>query len=271
MRAGAAAATGALASGLGGFYTLSVEPRWIETVKRTVKFPRLPPALNGLRICHLTDFHVGPYIKANYIARAIQIANGSKPDIVALTGDFVSKSARHADRCAQALGELDAALGVFAVLGNHDFWTDADYVAKQPSDVGVMVLRDAGVMLTNGLYVAGTEDLWEGKPDIRKGLAGRGRNAFTVLLQHNPDYFVTAAEAWYDIDVMLSGHTHGGQVNVPGIGPILVPSRFGKKYAAGLFREGKLTFYVNKGLGAITPPVRFNCRPEVAILTLKAA
>lgn len=252
----------------GAVYSLLVEPFWPRVSRVSVDIPGLPDAADGLRICQLTDFHVGPYIRGFQIKNAADIANREEPDIIVLTGDFVSKHRHYADECAEALSGLNAPLGVYATLGNHDFWTDADYVCDALRGVGIIVLRDEAVQPIPGFHLVGMDDWWEGSRDISGVVRSIRDNDSYILLQHNPDVVLHPKAFGRSPALLLSGHTHGGQVNIPGIGPPIVPTVLGSRYAAGLFDFDGVKLYVNRGLGAITPPVRFNCPPEVAVITL---
>jgi hypothetical protein len=264
-------AGGAVLAGVqyGAVYTLLVEPFWPRVSRISVEISGLPDAADGMQICQLSDFHVGPYIRGFQIKNAADIANREKPDIIVLTGDFVSKHRRYADECAEALSGLNAPLGIYAILGNHDFWTDADYVCDALRGVGITVLRDDTVQPVPGLHLVGMDDWWEGSRDISRVVAGIPSGDSYILLQHNPDVVLHPEAYGRSPALVLSGHTHGGQVNIPGFGPPIVPTTLGPNYAAGLFDFDGLKLYVNRGLGAITPPVRFNCPPEVALITLR--
>jgi len=156
---------------------------------------------------------------------------------------------------------------VLACLGNHDHWTDADAVAGALSDAGLTMLRNAAREVADGLWVAAVDDVWEQQADLGKALEGAPAGAIIVLLAHEPDY---ADEVAADgrVSLQLSGHSHGGQVRLPFIGAPFLPY-LGRKYPAGLYRVGGMWLYVNRGVGLISPAVRFNCRPEVTLLTLR--
>ncbi|MCP4230373.1 MAG: metallophosphoesterase [bacterium] len=265
--AGGAALAGAQ---YGVVYSLLLEPFWPRVTRTNVNIRGLPDIANGLRICQLSDFHVGPYVRGFQIENAVGIANREKPDVVVLTGDFVSKHRRFANECAEALAGLDPPLGIYATLGNHDFWTDAEYVASALRNVGITVLRDEKAELLPGLWFAGMDDWWEGSRDISGVVRSIPESDSYILLQHNPDIILNPEAFGRSPALILSGHTHGGQVNIPGIGAPLVPTKLGSRYASGMFDFDGVKLYVTRGLGGITPPVRFNCPPEVAILTLRA-
>jgi predicted MPP superfamily phosphohydrolase len=156
---------------------------------------------------------------------------------------------------------------VLACLGNHDHWTDADAVAGALTDAGITVLRNAAREVADGLWVAAVDDVWERYADLEKALEGVPAGATVVLLAHEPDY---ADEVAADgrVSLQLSGHSHGGQVRLPFAGPLVLPY-LGRKYPAGLYRVGEMWLYVNRGVGLVSPAVRFNCRPEVTVLRLR--
>lgn len=211
-------------------------------------------------------FTAAPPVDLPHIRQAVRIAQETAPHLILLGGDFVTGSATYADLCAQELASLQAPLGVYACLGNHDYWTDPDAITKALNRAGVRVLRNEGVEVAEGLWVAGLDDVWEGRPSLERALKGMPADAATVLIVHEPDY---ADEVIADgrVTVMVSGHTHGGQVRLPFLGPPILPY-LGQQYVAGLYALDDMALYVSRGVGVISPPVRFNCRPEVTLLTL---
>ncbi len=255
------------------------EPSQIRVRRISVPLPTLPAALDGLTIAQLSDFHRGPYVSEEHIRRGAEIAASLQPDVMVLTGDFVSISARYAASCMNALAELRARDGLFAVLGNHDYWTGQVGVVQQAIERrGVEVLVNRSVRLHRGgadWWLCGIDDVWSGRPDLDAALLRVPEEDFRVLLCHEPDFADTASRA--GIPLQLSGHSHGGQVIVPGIGPIVLPP-YGEKYPIGLQRlQGPRTLvYTNVGVGLIpwelgpmALAVRWNCPPEVTLLTLR--
>ena len=265
---GSTAAAGLAGLGGAGYITL-VEPNWPARRRVTVPVAALPGALDGFTIVQLSDLHRGPEIEAEDVARAVEVALRQEADLVVLTGDYVSSSAAYAPSCAEALSALTVRGEVLACLGNHDHWTDADAVAMALVDVGGTVLRNTAREVAQGLWIAAVDDVWEQHADLDKALQGVPSGAAVVLLAHEPDY---ADEVAADgrVSLQLSGHSHGGQVRLPIIGPPVLPY-LARKYHAGRYRVSRLWLYVNRGVGLIAPPVRFNCRPEVTWLTLRAA
>ena len=259
-------------------YAVNVEPTWLEVNELEIPVRGLPPAFTGLRIVQMSDFHGGRHVTSAYLAEAVALAHAQKPDLIVLTGDFVHKGDRHVARVAAALGELRAPLGAFAVLGNHDYSVRNvlgirryPELHRQVGDSllrhGIQVLRNESAPLRRDgqtMYLTGIEDLWSRVCDPETSLAGIPDEAPRVVLAHNP----LTIEKLGDLrcDLMLSGHTHGGQVKLPGIGRLALGPR-GRRFAAGLYRVGESYLYVNKGIG-FGLRIRYQVRPEVAVFTL---
>lgn len=275
---------------LGPAYAGRVEPSWIEVTKLEIRLTGLRAAFDGFTIVHLSDFHLGRSVKKEQVRRAVEIANGLEPELLVLTGDFVTGSASHSVACGDELAALEAGQGVYGVLGNHDNWTDPDEVAANVAGAGITVLRDeiaVTTVLSSRLWLIGVEDtgftagfyggsfsdfraFWQEKELLVTAmLEGIPDDEPRLLLVHNPDFTEMLPSA--RIDLALCGHTHGGQVRVPFLGAPVVPSFFGDKYASGLVQGPNTLVYINRGIGLISPPVRFNCRPEVTSLRLRQA
>jgi predicted MPP superfamily phosphohydrolase len=254
-----------------------VEPQRAVAEHIEIGLRRLPEVFDGFRIAQLSDIHFGPYMTRPELDRAASLAREFRPDLVALTGDFVSRlwrqrngleGAKNAGPCADAFANWKGA-PVIAVLGNHDHWNDADLVAGALADRGIEVLRNgARPMEKDGgrLWIAGVDDVLEGCADLDRTIADIPQGEATILLAHEPDYADVASKA--GVDLQLSGHSHGGQVRVPGVGPIVLP-QLARKYHSGVNRVGNLQVYTTRGIGVINPPVRLNCPPEVTLITLR--
>ncbi len=258
----------ALFSGAGFLYGTRLETEWLEHERVSIPVPRLAEGLDGFRIVLLSDFHLYPTTRLEFIVRVVDYARRLKPDLVALTGDFVQQSAAAIFDLAPALARLDARHGVFCVLGNHDHWKGSEIVREGLQREGLTVLHNEGVLLSHQgspLYLAGVDDCWIGQPDLKAAMEGHSKNAATVLLSHEPD---PADDYALDerVAVQLSGHSHGGQVRIPGLGSPFLPP-FGRKYDLGLYRVRNAWLYTNRGIG-VTAPIRLNCRPEITELTL---
>jgi uncharacterized protein len=262
-------------------YGYRVEPTWLELNHLEVPVRGLPAAFAGFRIAQLTDFHCGPKVTPAYLGEAIALAREQRPDLIVLTGDFIHQGFKYVERIAEVVGQLAAPSGVFAVLGNHDFSVRNalgirrhrhlhQAVADALTGRGIKVLRNETVHLQRGgdtLYLTGVEDLWSRVCDVRGAVAGLDPSVPRVVLAHNPQ---TVEQLDGErCDLMLSGHTHGGQINWPGVGrPVL--SKRARRFAAGLYRYNGTYLYVNKGIG-FGFRFRFGVRPEVAIATLQPA
>lgn len=263
--AGAAAA--ALAAGA-GWATLA-EPNWPVVERLEIPLTRLPASLDGLRIAQLSDIHLSHLVTPGDLHRAVALVNRQTPDLIALTGDFIWQRADYAAGLVEPLRQLQAPLGVFAIFGNHDHWHGAQAVAAALAAASVRLLVNQALRLDTGapLWLAGLDDVWERRQDLRAALRDVPDGEATVLLCHEPDYGDEAA-AW-PVDLQLSGHSHGGQVNLPLLGRPVLPW-LGRKYPAGRYHIGEMQLYTNRGIGLIAPPVRFNCPPEATVLTLRA-
>lgn len=254
---GIGAATGA------GAYGFLYERHRIGVTHETLEVSGLPPAHAGLRVGFITDVHRSATGSHEMVATAVTLVMAEKPDLIVLGGDYISfQDRRYAQAAADALAPLSAPHGVFAVLGNHDDERDVPAVLAAKH---FTVLRDARTRLTiNGepLDIAGIRYWTHRVSDITRVLRGASPNL--LLLAHTPKRLVEAAAL--SVPLMLSGHTHGGQIVLPGLGPIAAREF---PVIAGSSRRANTTVFVSRGVGTVYVPVRLNCPPEVAILTLK--
>ena len=259
-----------------GAHALWLEPHHPVAEHVEIRLSRLPDSFHGFRIAQITDIHFGPYMGKSGVEEAVRIARSFRPDLLTLTGDFVSPpfgqpvgpaGAQHAEPCADALASWKG-VPMVAILGNHDHWNGPDIVAGALVDRGIRVLRNESFAIERGhdrLWISGVDDVLEKQDDLPKTLAAVPEKEATVLLAHEPDFAEDVAG--FPVDLQLSGHSHGGQVRIPGLGPIVLPE-LARKYHTGLNRVGRLQVYTSRGLGVINPPVRLNCPPEVTLLTL---
>lgn len=246
------------------------EPYRLTIEHQQIYLPRLPKELDGFRIVQLSDIHHSRFTSRQIIERAVQTASSLQPDIIALTGDYISKERAYAAPCAELLGKLRARHGVFAVLGNHDHWTDAALITDLFRAEGITVLINQGMRFEkNGaaFWLAGVDDTMVGLEDLSLALAGASENEMKLLLAHNPIILRRAARA--GVDLVLSGHTHGGQVSLTS--ERSAASRARRRVLRGLASEGTTQIYVTRGLGTVVLPVRFGCPPEVSLLELRSA
>ena len=272
LKASLAVLGGAIASApLAWLYATQIEPDWLEIERVSVPLLGLDPSLSGFTLAHFSDLHLGPHMSAEEALRVVERVNASGAQVVVYSGDFVSQLHQgEAETIVEVFSRLHASEGVFAILGNHDHWTDADLVAEAARAAGVTLLRNQGMALQDGaLWLAGVDDVWEGKQDLRGALEAAPDRATRILLAHEPD-FADEAAAGGKVALQLSGHSHGGQVRLPFLGATVLP-HLGRKYPYGLRQVGSMWLYTNRGVGVVSPPVRFNCRPELTLLTLLPA
>lgn len=252
-----------------------IEPHQIEITHQTIAIEKLPTEFQGLRVVQLSDVHHSPFLDEERINEAVRMANDLRPDLVALTGDYISHSRDYIAPCARALGRLRAAHGVFAVLGNHDHWTDGGMMRDALADQGVRVLCNESERIERGssyIRLAGIDDLMVKRDDLWKALEETNWDEARILLSHNPAIIREAARA--GVDLVLSGHTHGGQINWR-----LLTGRKDRKIARWLRRPsrrlmrghaqlGSTQLYVNRGLGTVVVPLRYGCPPEITLLEI---
>jgi len=228
----------------------------------------LPSAFHGFRIVQISDIHHGLFLPKEWLREAVRQANRLNPDIIALTGDFVTYSRRNISPAAELLGPLRARYGVYAVLGNHDFRVDADEVTAALGRQGIEVLRNRHIPLRFGsdqMYLAGVDDYGYGA-DLRRAMRGVPRDAATILLAHNPRVIRLASRQ--GVSLVLSGHTHGGQINLPLLGTVYGRSPERLRYKIGWDRMGATQIYVSRGIGTIVLPWRLRCPAEITHLEL---
>lgn len=250
--------------------TALTEPFLLTVERQPIILSKLPAALEGMKIVHLSDLHHSPFTGTEQIERAIEMANRLEPDIVALTGDYISHDRSYAARCAEMVGRLRARYGVYAVLGNHDHWTDAALITDLFRAEGIQVLINEGLRFEQrggSFWLAGVDDTMVGLEDLPLALAGSRESEMKLLLAHNPIILRRAARA--GVDLVLSGHTHGGQVAWRS--ERSVSGRPRRRMLKGLGRSGNTQIYVTRGLGTVVLPIRYGCPPEVSLIELRTA
>jgi hypothetical protein len=253
-------------------YASLIAPYNYEVTETDVFIRRLPERFEGFRITQLTDVHHSRIVGLDEVRRVVALAGATKPDLIALTGDYTTTYRRFIDPCAEALGALNAPEGVWAVLGNHDHYTDPELTTRALERHHIAVLNNANTTVRRGpdaIQLAGIDDWsWAGA-DWNRAFSGARGEIPTVLLSHQP--IVLDHKEAQRASLILSGHTHGGQIKLPFIG---APARFASqdlKYPSGLFKHGQTQLYVSRGTGVIGLPVRLGVRPEVAVLRLRRA
>jgi predicted MPP superfamily phosphohydrolase len=255
-----------------------LEPRRLVVSRAELKLPGLPSELRGLKVALLADIHIGsPHWNLKALDWLVDRTNAEKPDLVLLAGDYqindvIGGRFVEVEPIAQGLGRLRARLGVFAVLGNHDWWNDGERTRRAFTAAGIRVLEEEVARVEHrgtAFYVVGLADQMERVSNPRQALAQVPPGAATLVLVHEPDVFETFPRLGISPTLTLAGHTHGGQVWLPLFGRRVVPSRFGERYAYGHIVEEGRHLFVTAGVGTSIIPVRFLVPPEIALLTLR--
>jgi uncharacterized protein len=254
-----------------GIYSFAIERFWLDIREVRIVLAHLPRSFSGLRIVLLSDIHFGFFYFAKNFSHVIDEINGLRPDVICFTGDLIDSETclGSLEPAIPFLTRLQAPLGKFAVLGNHDYRSGIKHVIRGLKSGGFQVLQNQHAVLQKAnerIYLIGLDDVLEGKPNLLTAMKGIPETACNILLVHEPDYACYTRK--FPIDLQLSGHSHGGQVRVPFIWPFFT-SRMGKKYVSGLYKTGNLRVYTNRGLGTTTLPLRFLCRPEITVITLE--
>jgi predicted MPP superfamily phosphohydrolase len=273
----------AAAGSAAGSWSFFAESRWWQVTHRRFPVHGLSPGLHGLRIVQLTDIHHGAWMSLAWVRQIIDATNALAPDVVALTGDYVYHGPQYVRPVAAALARLRPRVGVVGVLGNHDWYDNRGLTQWAFAREGIPLIDNSRLFVTpnrrlvsharEGLCLAGVGDLWEDKCLYDEALGGVSGGMPRILLSHNPDVAEQAPflESGLRVDLMLSGHTHGGQIRLPGIGAPVTNSAYGQKYAQGLVRGPVCPVFVSRGLGMTVMPLRLGVRPEIAVIELLCA
>lgn len=276
-------AVAAVGTGITGYHYLTeVEPANIEVKEIPLALPRLTPAFDGLRLVQLSDIHMGGWMNRARLERVVNLALEQHPDAFLLTGDYLlgyGWSPERANLLAQlteAILPLAKTAPVMGILGNHDTRSNPHAVRRMFTRAGVTDLSNAVYTLRRRgphgeeqFHIAGVDDYYTGKARLTRVLRHLPEQGEAILLAHEPDYAdISAATGRFDLQI--SGHTHGGQIVIPRLGPIVLP-RHGRKYPLGLYRVGEMWQYTNRGVGMGLLPVRLNCRPEISVFVLTQA
>ncbi len=257
--------------GLGGLGAYAEESTKLSVERVLAPVPGIHPGLEGLRVAALSDFHLYPFTQLSFLKRAVEAANRLGPDVTVLLGDFVDQTADAMDELGPLLGTLQAKLGVFAVLGNHDHRKGASRVEERLNREGIEVLSNRGVFLESGgapFHLAGVDSI-SGKFDLRSALSGVREAVPTVLLAHEPDV-ADAVRRDGRVAVQLSGHSHGGQIRLPALSRCGLPLG-ARKYPFGSYRWAGLFLHTSRGLGTTGAPIRVGSTPEVSEVVLVEA
>lgn len=265
-----------------GIVALAADSVFLEAnrpriVRKDFFLPRWPERLNGFTIALLSDFHYDAWFSVHPLRAAIGMVNDLRPDLIALTGDFVSvpligsrrKAALASEPCARLLGQMTAPHGLWAIMGNHDVDTDRKHITRVLQAENIQVLANQAQAIERDgarFWLAGVNDALTQTADLSKTLHSVPADEAVILLAHEPDFADEASR--FPIDLQLSGHSHGGQIRFPLLPPLYLPL-LAKKYILGTYQVGPLPLYTTAGVGTIGIPARLNCPPEVTLLTLR--
>ncbi|QQS42754.1 MAG: metallophosphoesterase [Acidobacteriota bacterium] len=247
------------------------EAESLEIEEVSIKLEKLPKKLDGFRIVHLSDIHHSPLTDLGHIESAIGIANQLAPEMFVLTGDYVSHEKEYVDPVAEVLGRLESEYGSYACLGNHDHWTDPDLVTERLEAHGIRVLVNSGFRFTArevSFWLCGVDDHMVKRTDLKAALTGSFPDEMKMLLAHNP--VIVRQAARLGVDVMFSGHTHGGQVKIRDKDKDRKPLKR-RRLTSGLHRRKETQIYITRGIGTVVLPVRYQCPPEISLIELRAA
>lgn len=254
-------------------YARSIEPDLIEIKPVNLRLPRLSPAFDGYKIAQISDIHMGTGMTQERLERIVEMINDQQPDAVAVTGDFVTHGdiSPHVPALMEPLSRLTPKDAAVAVLGNHDHWTRPDLIQRVIRDSGMVELSNDVFTIQRGgesLHFGGVDSYWERLDRVEDVVAKLPTDGAAILLAHEPDFADISAPTGR-FDLQISGHSHGGQIVLPFLGAPVLPS-LGRKYPAGQYQVGSMIQYTNRGVGTILPAVRFNCRPEITVFTLRS-
>jgi predicted MPP superfamily phosphohydrolase len=247
----------------------------VETIQLTLK--RLPKVFSGLRIAQISDIHVGGWMNPDRFQQVANIIKAESPDLLLITGDFlIGHHFSAAEKQAivdlsPILSSLAGSIPSFAVLGNHDYWTSSEAIRQMLFSCGITDLTNTVFTLTRekeSLHLCGVDDIWKGDVRLDHVISKLKDDSIAILMAHEPDFADTSA-ATGKFDLQISGHTHGGQVNLPLLGPPVRPY-LGQKYPMGLYKIGNMFQYTNRGVGMARLPIRLNCPPEITIFVLES-
>ena len=257
------------------WYSFVFEPNNIQVEEVSIKIENLPESFNNTKIAHLTDFHSYEFGKRE--KRVLEILDSIDPDFIFITGDFIDHRTKDISSCQEFWSELGNRYQgrVYSVLGNHEYWIDhidASSIKKLLEESGIVVLSNENEKIFQGdeyIYLLGVDDPHTGNDDLKKSAINTYENIPKILLAHSPD-IINDLESLEreNIDLILAGHTHGGQVVIPFMRPYWTPTKNRGKYASGLFEINEMNLYVNRGIGMAAYPIRFNCPPEITVIEL---
>lgn len=261
----------------GAGYRFLFEPGLVKVESVHLRLRRLTQAFHRIRIAQISDIHMGGWMNAERLQQVADIVVAQKPDLLLITGDFLighnfdKVSEHHIQDLIDVLSPLAKSIPSFAILGNHDYWTNPDAVREMLKVCGIRELTNSVFTLRRGtetLHLCGVDDAWEGNVRLEDVLNQLTDDGAAILLAHEPDFADQSAITGC-FDLQVSGHSHGGQVVLPFLGPPFLPY-LGQKYPSGLYKVREMYQYTNRGVGTGRLPIRINCPPEITLFTLEA-
>jgi uncharacterized protein len=247
-----------------------LETRWLKVKNLTIVSPDIPNSFVDKKFVFISDIHFGPLLSIDRVKNLVASINQLKPDFIVMGGDYVHRSRAYINPVFDELQKLQSSFGVYAVLGNHDHWEDAALTKSCMKKDGFKDCDNHSYwirIVEDSIKIGGVGDLWEDVQIADSTIRDVKKSDFCILLSHNPDYLEHLRTDL--VDLTLSGHTHGGQVTLFGLWAPLLPIRSGQKYRYGLIKSNDRQSYITSGVGTVTPPLRFFCRPEIVLITLK--
>jgi len=247
-----------------------IETRWIKTKKIEINSVDIPKSFIGKRIVFISDIHHGPFLSIERVSKLVKRINKLQPDLILMGGDYVHRESKYIKPVFDELKKLKSKYGIYAVLGNHDHWEDAELTRKLmlKNEIKICDNKSYWIKIANdSIKIGGVGDLWEDKQVLDNTISDLRKTDFSILISHNPEYLENIQTDL--IDLTLFGHTHGGQMTFFGLWAPILPSEYGQKYRYGLKKNDKMQSYISSGIGTITPPLRFFCRPEIVLMELK--
>lgn len=246
---------------------------WVAVNEVTLVLPHLHPVFDRFILVQISDLHLGTWMRSHHLEQVVSLVNAQKPDLIAITGDFVTYPPEEVrPDLVKSLRRLHAASGKVAVLGNHDHWSSPVLIREMLREAGVIELANTVFELSRGprcLQVAGVDDYMEGNASLDGIIQDLRPEGCAILLAHEPDFAEVSAPTGR-FDLQLSGHSHGGQIIFPWIGPLFLPS-YARRYPRGLYRVEEMMVYTNRGLGTAEIPLRLNCKAEITVFHLRSS
>jgi predicted MPP superfamily phosphohydrolase len=263
-----------ISSGIGYWYARYIEPKQIKRESHIISHKKIPKGFSGMKMVQFSDTHVGHHFEKKDLENVVKKINDEQPDVVLFTGDLMDDPLNYpqADHLTSILHKIKAPHGKFSIFGNHDHGGYGTEIYEEIMVAsGFTVLKNENTFIelidNSRIYIAGVDDLMLGRPDFRSTLNGIPEDAYSILLAHEPDAAKEISEEFH-ASLQLSGHSHGGQVQLPFIGPLITPP-LGTKYYEGFYQLNDLTLYVNRGLGTTRQPYRFLAPPEITVFTFE--